>query len=495
MQDSILRFSLDIHSTQSQVSIPVPQFDTARSIMATLTEGGKPYQLTDDCRAVFTGTKADGNPLFNDCMILNGSVIRYDFTEQTAAVVGLVDCRIKVYGANGKILTSPRLALLVYDGDDFDYTPSDAELNALNKIMEDETSRAVAESERVIAEEKRVDAEEARAVAEEKRVAAENLREKAEQEREVAFGAMNTAVTDLGVQVVDLDKQVDDLQEQFDNLDVTVEIPYFDLVSIGLAVIPRNDTAVKLETDTTEIMAALQNGAVRFRVKVEYAGLQMDAICTMHDVTGVDGSAYFCSSPFSFFGIPMLVNITVEEGSISASWNVLKKDTGEEETTEIPSFDLVALGLPAVPMDGNEVLVQTDTTEIRAALDKGAVRFSMQADMGGEVMPFDAVMTPMRLTDAETSIYMCSKAVTIITGEILNISIIDGAIVAMVTTVGGAKASTPATSIDLSALDTEGKVVETYADGTSKATTLEFDSNGNPVKITDGDGNVTTLIW
>lgn len=176
MQDSIFRFSLDIHSTQSQVSIPVPQFDTARSIMATLTEGGKPYQLTEDCRAVFTGTKADGNPLFNDCIILNGSVIRYDFTEQTAAVVGLVDCRIKVYGANGKLLTSPRLALLVYDGDDIDYTPSAPEVNALNNIMQVETNRVIAESERIAAEASRV-------IAEEERQAAEKARQEAEDGR------------------------------------------------------------------------------------------------------------------------------------------------------------------------------------------------------------------------------------------------------------------------------------------------------------------------
>lgn len=53
----------------------------------------------------------------------------------------------------------------------------------------------------------------------------------------------------------------------------------------------------------------------------------------------------------------------------------------------------------------------------------------------------------------------------------------------------------PAVSIDMSAFDSEGKIVETFADGTSKATVIEFDEGGNPVKITDGDGNVTVLTW
>ena len=51
------------------------------------------------------------------------------------------------------------------------------------------------------------------------------------------------------------------------------------------------------------------------------------------------------------------------------------------------------------------------------------------------------------------------------------------------------------TLIDLSALDTEGKIVETYADGTSLTTAMEFDENGNPIKITDGNDNVTVLKW
>lgn len=50
-------------------------------------------------------------------------------------------------------------------------------------------------------------------------------------------------------------------------------------------------------------------------------------------------------------------------------------------------------------------------------------------------------------------------------------------------------------SIDLSALDTEGKIIETFADGSTKTTMVEFDADGNPVKIIDADGNETVLTW
>lgn len=162
MQDSLYRFSLDIHSTQSQVSIPVPQFDTARGICATLTEAGEPYQLSDDCRAVFSATKADGTVILNDCIIVNSSIIRYDFTEQTTAVVGIADCSITIYGKNNKILTSPRLTIVVYEVTRPHELESKDEMNAIDNIFLVELGRVEAERSRVEAEQQRIAAEEER---------------------------------------------------------------------------------------------------------------------------------------------------------------------------------------------------------------------------------------------------------------------------------------------------------------------------------------------
>ena len=49
-------------------------------------------------------------------------------------------------------------------------------------------------------------------------------------------------------------------------------------------------------------------------------------------------------------------------------------------------------------------------------------------------------------------------------------------------------------AIDLSRLD-GGEIVETFSDGSTKTTAIEYDADGNPIKITDGDGNATDLIW
>ncbi len=188
--------TLDVHSVLSQVSIPAPQNDTARRIRATLTEGGKAYYIPDGCRAVFTGTKADGTILLNDCIIENNTVIRYDFTEQTTSAVGRVDVTIKLYGEDGGILTTPRLTLVVYEGTGADITISADEKNAIDALFLAENSRVAAEGSRVKAEAARVAAETARdgaektrSTAEQGRAHAESLRGTAEQERVVAEGA------------------------------------------------------------------------------------------------------------------------------------------------------------------------------------------------------------------------------------------------------------------------------------------------------------------
>ena len=50
-------------------------------------------------------------------------------------------------------------------------------------------------------------------------------------------------------------------------------------------------------------------------------------------------------------------------------------------------------------------------------------------------------------------------------------------------------------TIDLSGYESNGKIIETFADGSTETTIIEFDSTGRPSTITDKNGNVTTLTW
>ena len=108
------KITLDMHTTVSTVSLSVKKGDTARRLLIHLAEKGRPYHIDDGCYAVFSAKKPDGKVVLNDCTI-EDCVIIYEFTAQTVAAAGLVDCEIILYGGNGKQLTSAGFNIVVED--------------------------------------------------------------------------------------------------------------------------------------------------------------------------------------------------------------------------------------------------------------------------------------------------------------------------------------------------------------------------------------------
>lgn len=158
MNYSNYRFNLDVQSTVSQVSLPVRLLDTGRRLYIGLTDGGTPYIIEDGCRAVFYARKADGNPVMNDCIIEKSTIIRYDLTEQTTSCPGVVDCEIRLFDTEGRLITSPRFIMVVDERvvHDDDFPISEAERSSLDAIVATETARVAAEEARVEAEADRV---------------------------------------------------------------------------------------------------------------------------------------------------------------------------------------------------------------------------------------------------------------------------------------------------------------------------------------------------
>lgn len=148
-------FTLDIHGVVSQISFPVSLNDTARSLLISLTDGGKPYEITDGCRAVFAALKPDGTCLFNDCIIVGNKVIRYDFTPQTASVKGKVDCEVRLYGVDGNLVTSPRFTIVVYEGLLDERILSEDEKTTVDNMVLAEQARIAAENERIASDAER----------------------------------------------------------------------------------------------------------------------------------------------------------------------------------------------------------------------------------------------------------------------------------------------------------------------------------------------------
>ena len=161
MNDSIKRISLDIHSTGSMETVNAKRGDTARKLIISLVDGGLPYIIGEDCSAKFYAKKPDRNVLYNYCTIKDNTII-CDITGQTVAVEGRVNCEIRLIGADGKLITSPKFTInvlgTVYDDNAIESTD---EFNALTSLIVD-TQKAIKEAQKAIE-----DAEEAIKLAQE----------------------------------------------------------------------------------------------------------------------------------------------------------------------------------------------------------------------------------------------------------------------------------------------------------------------------------------
>lgn len=179
MNSMYYRFSLDMQSVQSQISLPVSLYDTARTLYMVFTDGGKPYSIAEGCLAKLTITRPSGSKLHEFCAIEGNTTAIYPFSqnENTAAEEGIHSCEVTLYGIDGKQITSPRFSMVVSDrvvNMDDNNGLGDDSIGIIDDIVLKEQERRVAESDRVSAEGDRISAEEARVLADQRRAAAYN---------------------------------------------------------------------------------------------------------------------------------------------------------------------------------------------------------------------------------------------------------------------------------------------------------------------------------
>ena len=162
MNSSNFRFVLDLHSTQSQISIPVTRGDTARVWYISFSDGGAPYIIADGCLASIGIKRPNGTFLEAFCSIENNTVIKYDFnqddiTKNTAALPGAHDCFVTVYGGGGEKISSARFTMVVSDKaiNSDDINISDEDKTSIDAMITAEVSRQAAEIGRVNAEAER----------------------------------------------------------------------------------------------------------------------------------------------------------------------------------------------------------------------------------------------------------------------------------------------------------------------------------------------------
>ena len=136
MEYIVHRIFLDLHDVSSQVTFRVKKDTTKRKIYITLREGGQPYQIAEDCLASLSAKKPDGNPIYNQCRIVDNT-IEYIFTDQTTAAVGVMDCQVNLWDDNAERIASPHFTIEVvpdaFYGDEIISTP---EANAFIELLD-----------------------------------------------------------------------------------------------------------------------------------------------------------------------------------------------------------------------------------------------------------------------------------------------------------------------------------------------------------------------
>ncbi len=141
MTNSVYKIYLDIHSYSSHVLLKAKKGDTGSLLYITLMDGSNHYVITPECYAVLTAKKADGNILYNKCSFVENMIV-YEFTPQTTSSVGRVECEIKLYGADSKLLTSAEFTILVMDTvyNEEDEVGSEKEITALTYLVSKATT-------------------------------------------------------------------------------------------------------------------------------------------------------------------------------------------------------------------------------------------------------------------------------------------------------------------------------------------------------------------
>lgn len=135
MNKPCARITLDLQQPSTSVTVAVKRNDIGRMLRISLSDGGFPYEISPGCYAVLTGTKPDGNILYNHCHIEQNTII-YEVTEQTTAAAGRMKAEIKLYGSDDHLVTSAIFRILV-DGTIYDDNKVESrdEVSALTHLV------------------------------------------------------------------------------------------------------------------------------------------------------------------------------------------------------------------------------------------------------------------------------------------------------------------------------------------------------------------------
>ena len=106
-------------------------------------------------------------------------------------------------------------------------------------------------------------------------------------------------------------------------LDSDKDVPFFDLGEMGLGAITPGGDAVTINTDTSELMAALANGAVKLRIRFNFYGSTLTGVAQALALYLEESSEYQVVAMGVVSGTPMCASFSVDATRIVARCNML----------------------------------------------------------------------------------------------------------------------------------------------------------------------------
>ena len=106
-------------------------------------------------------------------------------------------------------------------------------------------------------------------------------------------------------------------------IDADKNVPFFDLGEMGLGAITPGGDAVTINTDTSELMAALANGAVKLRIRFNFYGSTLTGVAQALALYLEESSEYQVLAMGVVSGTPMCASFSVDATRIVARCNML----------------------------------------------------------------------------------------------------------------------------------------------------------------------------